>query len=92
MLHVKVFCYCSHTEWCKIDSTFCDCPCVNVLHFKNSLTSVHHNGYTVHISHGYSYIQVTTWLHAHKSLEPPGILAPHKLKFKCHAGFPPLNV
>jgi len=51
---------------------------------KTLLSSEHHNGYTVHISHGYSYIQFTTQLHAHKSLEPSIILAPHTLKFFHH--------
>jgi len=59
---------------------------------KTLLSSEHHNGYTVHVCHGYSNIQLTTQLHAHKSLEPSIILAPHILKFKCHAGFPPLSM
>jgi hypothetical protein len=59
---------------------------------KTLLSSEHHNGDTVHISHGYSYKQVTTQLHAHRSLEHSIILAPHTLKFKCRAGFPPLSM
>jgi len=35
-LHVKVSCYCSRTEWCKSETTVCDCPCVTVYYFKNS--------------------------------------------------------
>jgi len=59
---------------------------------KTLLSSKHHNGHTIHISHESSYIQVTTQLHTHKSLEPSIILEPHTLKFKCHAGFPPLSM
>jgi len=59
---------------------------------KTLLSSEHHNGYTVHIYHGYSYIQVTTQLHVHKSLETSIILAPHTVKFKCHAVFPQLSM
>jgi len=59
---------------------------------KTLLSGEHHNGYTVHISHRYSHIQVTTQLHDHKSLEPSIILTPHTLKFNCHVGFPPLSM